>query len=160
MAKAPGTRVNPHSCFLNIPYDDKFENLYLAYIVGLTAHGLEPTATLGIPRDARRLDRIFTLIQSCRYSVHDLSRVQLDPGLPRAPRFNMPFELGLSVAWARLNPNLHSWIGCDEVPHRPVRSISDLAGTDFHRPTHEDGIPRAPSRDSGFGVPGNARFSR
>jgi len=64
--------------------------------------------------------------------VHDISRVQLDPGPPRAPRFDMPFELGLAVAWGRLNPQRHSWVGCDEIAHRPVRSISDLAGTDFH----------------------------
>lgn len=67
-------------------------------------------ATLGVPRDARRLDRIFTLIQQCRYSVHDISRIQLDAGPPRAPRFNMPFELGLAVAWASLNPQRHSWV--------------------------------------------------
>jgi hypothetical protein len=93
---------------------------------------LAPRATLGVPRDARRLERIFTLIKSCRYSVHDLSRIQLDRTPPRAPRFNMPFELGLTVAWASLNPRDHSWIGCDAVPHRPIRSISDLNGIDFH----------------------------
>lgn len=128
----PRSRVKADVCFLNIPYDERFENLYLAYIVGLTAHGLVPSATLGVPRDARRLERIFKLLQECRYSVHDISRVQVDPGPPRAPRFNMPFELGLAVAWASLNPQRHSWVGCDEIPHRPVRSISDLAGTDFH----------------------------
>ena len=132
MARAPRPRVKPDACFLNIPYDDRFEKLYLAYIVGLTAHGLVPMTTLGVPRDVRRLERIFTLIQQCRYSVHDISRIQLNPGPPRAPRFNMPFELGLAVAWASLNPQRHSWVGCDEIPHRPVRSISDLAGTDFH----------------------------
>src|SRR5216683_2018686 len=38
------------ACFLNIPYDKKFENLYLAYITGLTALGFVPRATLGFPR--------------------------------------------------------------------------------------------------------------
>jgi hypothetical protein len=33
------------SVFLNIPYDDAFENLYLAYIVGLTEFTL-PHITL------------------------------------------------------------------------------------------------------------------
>ena len=60
--------------------------------------------TLGIPGGERHLDRILWPIQSCRYSIHDLSRVQLDRAAPRTPRFNMPFELGLSVAWAKLNP--------------------------------------------------------
>jgi hypothetical protein len=38
----PKLRVEPDACFLNIPYDKRFENLYLAYIVGLTAFGLVP----------------------------------------------------------------------------------------------------------------------
>jgi hypothetical protein len=125
------SRVEPDACFLNIPYDKQFENLYLAYTVGLTALGFVPRATLGVPRDARRLERIFSLIQGCRFSVHDISRIQLDRRLPRAPRFNMPFELGLAVAWATINPGRHSWVGCDEVPHRPLKSLSDLNGTDF-----------------------------
>ena len=86
--------------FLNIPYDNKFENLCLAYVSGVSAFGLNPRATLEIPGGMRRLDRIFHLIQSCAYSVHDLSRVELDRTRPRTPRFNMPFELGMCVAWA------------------------------------------------------------
>lgn len=124
--------VEGDACFLNIPYDKNFEHLYLAYIVGLTALGFVPRATLGFPRDARRLERIFNLIQSCRFSVHDLSRIELDRIPPRAPRFNMPFELGLAVAWATLNPQQHVWVGCDAIQHRPLKSISDLNGTDFH----------------------------
>jgi hypothetical protein len=125
-------RVEPDACFLNIPYDKQFENLYLAYIVGLTAFGFVARATLGFPRDARRLERIFKLIQSCKWSVHDLSRIELDRNAPRAPRFNMPFELGIAVTWATLNPRRHYWVGCDAVQHRPLKSISDLNGTDFH----------------------------
>ena len=132
MRKAQKTRVESDACFLNIPYDHRFERLYLAYIVGLTALGFVPHATLGVPRDARRLERIFKLIQSCQFSVHDLSRIELDRTPPRAPRFNMPFELGLAVAWANLNPQQHVWVGCDAVLHRPLKSISDLNGTDFH----------------------------
>lgn len=33
------------SAFLNIPYDDTFQSLYLAYIAGITAFGLAPRAT-------------------------------------------------------------------------------------------------------------------
>jgi hypothetical protein len=86
----------------------------------------------GVPRDARRLERIFHLIQRCGFSVHDISRIQLDRRPPRAPRFNMPFELGLAVAWTTLNQTSHFWVGCDVVPHRPLKSINDLNGTDFH----------------------------
>lgn len=92
-----------YSVFLNIPYDSPFENLYLAYIVGLTAFGLIPRATLEIPTSRRRLERILKLIEECAYSIHDLSRVQVDRRVPRVPRFNMPFELGLAVAQSVMN---------------------------------------------------------
>jgi|SRR5947209_922328 len=128
----PKLHVESDACFLNIPYDKKFENLCLAYVVGVTAFGFIPRATLGVPRHTRRLERIFDLIRTCNVSVHDLSRIELDRRPPRAPRFNMPFELGLAVAWAILNPKRHAWIACDAVEHRPIKSISDLNGTDFH----------------------------
>jgi hypothetical protein len=68
----------------------------MAYIAGITSFGLVPRATLEIPGGKRRLDRIFTLIRGCRYSFHDMSRVELDSKRPPTPRFNMPFELGLA----------------------------------------------------------------
>lgn len=114
--------------FLNIPYDERFERLYVAYIVGLSALRFFPQATLGIS-GSRRLDRIASLIESCPYSVHDLSRVQLDRNVPCTPRFNMPFELGLAVAWARSSPR-HKWFVFEEVNRRLAKSMSDLDGTD------------------------------
>ena len=48
---------DPYSAFLNIPYDTQFENLYLAFIAGITAFGLIPKA------------RIFGLIKSCGCSL-------------------------------------------------------------------------------------------
>jgi hypothetical protein len=118
------------SAFLNIPYDTEFVGLYLAYIAGLAAFGVRPTASLEIPGGERRLDRIFTLIQSCIYSFHDLSRVQLDEHRPLTPRFNMPFELGLTVAWEKLNPGRHRWFVMESKNRRVLKSLSDLAGTD------------------------------
>ena len=123
-------RVSPNAVFLNIPYDNRYRRLYLAYIVGLSYLGLEPRVTLGIPDGERRLDRILALIQSCQYSIHDLSCVQLDHHSPRTPRFNMPFELGLAVTWANLNPKRHSWFVCESQNRRLQKSLSDLNGTD------------------------------
>lgn len=123
-------RSSPNAVFLNIPYDDEFRRLYLAYIVGLVHLGLEPRVTLGIPGGARRLDRIMELIQGCRYSLHDLSRVEVSKGPPRTPRFNMPFELGLTVAWAKENPHRHTWFVLESRAYRLQHSLSDLGGTD------------------------------
>ena len=123
-------QVEPDSVFLNIPYDEKFKKLYLAYVSGLVSLGLNPKVTLAIPGGVTRLDRIFSLIRSCRYSLHDLSRVELDRDDPPTPRFNMPMELGMSVAWAKLNPSEHTWCVFESMERRAQKSISDLNGTD------------------------------
>src|SRR6266478_2897546 len=116
--------------FLNLPYDPKFENLFLSYICAIHAFGMVPRVTLEIPGGTRRLDRIFVLIQSCEYSVHDLSRVQLDRAKPKTPRFNMPFELGLAVAWEMMGSGRHMWFVMEAVNYRLAKSLSDLNGTD------------------------------
>jgi hypothetical protein len=63
------------------------------------------------------------LISACGYSFHDLSRVQLTSG---APRFNMPFEVGLTVATARWRP-AHQWFLFEAKPFRVQQTLSDLA---------------------------------
>jgi hypothetical protein len=116
--------------FLNLPYDPKFQNLFLSYICAIHAFGMVPRVTLEIPGGTRRLDRIFGLIQSCEHSVHDLSKVQLDRAKPRTPRFNMPFELGLAVAWGKIGKVRHVWFVTESVKYRLAKSLSDLNGTD------------------------------
>jgi len=117
--------------FLNIPYDTKFEKLILAYIAGIIAYRMVPRATLEITDSTRRLEKILKLERSCEYSVHDLSRVQLDRTKPRTPRFNMPFELGLCVADAnRRKGQEQNWFVFEAIANRVDKSLSDLRGTD------------------------------
>ena len=117
--------------FLNIPYDKKFERLFLAYIAGISASGMVSRATLEITDSSRRLEKILKLTRSCDYSVHDLSRVQLDPAKPRVPRFNMPFELGLCVSDAnRRKGQKQNWFVFEAEANRLDKSLSDLKGTD------------------------------
>jgi hypothetical protein len=118
--------------FLNIPYDQRFADLFLAYIAGLSAFGLHPHTALEVPGGERRLDRIFELMRRCRYSVHDLSRVEVARGIGPSPRFNMPFELGLAVAWHRIKPRNHTWYVFEAKPHRIEKTLSDLDGTDVY----------------------------
>lgn len=133
--------------FLNIPYDKPYTPLYLALISGICTFGLVPRATIEIPGGERRLDRIFALIRGCKFSVHDLSRVQLARTAPRTPRFNMPFELGLAVAWAKMQPpNAHLWIVMEARARRLNKSLSDLDGTDVYI---HDGKPAGVFRELG-----------
>lgn len=121
---------DPRAVFLNIPYDDEFQDLYLAYIVGLCHLGLEPRLASEIPGGERRLNRILTLVQHCRYSLHDLSRVEVAPKPNATPRFNMPLELGIAVTWTELHRRRHTWFVFEAEPYRLQRSASDLNGTD------------------------------
>jgi hypothetical protein len=130
--------------FLNIPYDEGFDRLFLAYVAGLSHLGLHPHMTLELPSSRNRREKILGLICKCSYSIHDLSRVQLDQKAPRTPRFNMPFELGLTVACAEFGLTADgiggkeksdpkdSWFVFEAMDRRLSKSLSDLGGSDPH----------------------------
>jgi len=99
---------------------------------GSLPDGLVPSATLEVPGGLRRLDRIQRLVRSCRYSFHDLSRVEIDPKRPATPRFNMPFELGLAVMWADIRPGNHTWFLFESKARRLEKSLSDIKGSDVY----------------------------
>ena len=61
--------------FLNVPYDQKFENLFLAYVAGMSAFGLVPRATLEIPTSSRRLERLELPDSICPSNSVSLSRI-------------------------------------------------------------------------------------
>jgi hypothetical protein len=131
------------SAFLNIAYDLDYEEHFLAYIAGVAAFGLDPRATLELTGGERRLERIFDLIATCKYSFHDLSFVTLDRSLPATPRFNMPFELGLVVGLEKAADSGHEWFVFESVRHRLQKSLSDMNGTDpFIYGSTADGILR------------------
>jgi hypothetical protein len=135
---------DPNAVFLNVPYDEEFKSLYIAYIVGLYQLGLVPHLASEIPGGDRRLNRIFGLIKSCRYSIHDLSRIELSAAPLIVPRFNMPLELGMTITWANLHPSRHTWFVWESEPYRLQRSASDLNGTD---PYIHNGTPEGVLRE-------------
>jgi hypothetical protein len=115
------------SVFLNIPYDAQFEDLYLAYIVGLTELGLKINVTLAVPNQGR-LERIIRLIQKSDASIHDLSRIETSSGVPR---FNMPLELGLALYRSHETNGRHRVFVFEKTPYRAQRSTSDINGIDL-----------------------------
>jgi len=118
--------------FINIPFDSRHEYLYLAIITGLVGSGLNPRCVVEIPSGDNRLKRIFNLIKSCPYSIHDLSAVGLSRKPFRVPRFNMLFELGLAVALNLSSEGRHRFRILDAVRHRAEQSLSDLKGYDAY----------------------------
>ncbi len=119
-------RKRIESVFLNIPYDREFENLYLAYIVGLTQLGLHVNATVAVPNQGR-LETIIGLIDRSNFSIHDLSRIELSKGIPR---FNMPVELGLALHRWHATKGKHRVYVFESKPYRAQRSTSDINGID------------------------------
>jgi hypothetical protein len=121
------------SVFLNIPYDERFENLYLAYVVGLIQLGLRVNAAVAAPNQGR-LATIIKLIDRSDFSIHDLSRIETSSGVPR---FNMPVELGLALYRSHVTRGKHRVFIFEGKRFRAQRSTSDVNGIDpqIHRGT-------------------------
>lgn len=117
-------KVDEQSVYLNVPFDKGFERLFVSLVAAIVAIGRTPRCVLEIPeRGQGRLNRIQGLIQECRVSIHNLSRV----GTP--VRFNMPFELGLACNLAMMRGN-HDFIILEKKPYRLDKTLSDLKGCD------------------------------
>jgi hypothetical protein len=122
--------VEPRSVFINAPFDERYEPLFVTLVGTLVFVGLMPHSVLEVREAGQgRLTRIFELIKSCRMSFHDVSRV----GMP--VRFNMPFELGLACGISLASPGEHDVFVLDAEPYRLDRTLSDYKGRDpiIHR---------------------------
>lgn len=129
--------LEPHkydtSVFINCPFDGAYEPMFRGIIFAVHHMDLKPRSALEISDGGQlRLDKIFGLIENCKYSIHDISRTELDPnhGLPR---FNMPFELGLDLGcrrYGKRHTNKRALI-LDVEHYRYRKFISDIAGLDI-----------------------------
>jgi len=134
------TKSSAPAAFINLPYAKRYEKVYLAFIAGVAGYGLVPTAAVRDPASNYQLERIFNLISAASYSFHDLSWMNLDSKVPRTPRLNMAFELGLAIAITKCNAPAHQWFVFDTVPYRLDKALSDLGGI---RPRIHDRSPRS-----------------
>ena len=116
--------MDDQNVFLNVPFDKKYEPLFLSLIAGTVCLGLTPRSVVEIPdRGDGRISRLHDLIAQCKTSIHDLSRVS------KPPRFNMPFELGLASAFKNSNSD-HHIIVLESEPYRLQKTLSDYNGRD------------------------------
>ena len=100
----------------------------------LVRFGLKPRiATERSDAGESRINKILDLIQSSRYSIHDLCRCQArDEG--EYYRLNMPFELGLDFGCRRYGGGRLETkviLILEEQRYRYQAAISDLAGSDI-----------------------------
>jgi hypothetical protein len=120
--------------FINCPFDKKYSAMFHACVFTVLDAGFIPRCSLEVDDGTQfRLNAIIALINDCRYGVHDLSRVQLDPG-SGLPRFNMPFELGLFYSakhFGTQNQKKKQCVVFETEKYRYQKFISDIAGIDI-----------------------------
>lgn len=126
------------SVFLNCPFDDLFEPLFHAAVLTIAALGFTPRCARESEGEADpRIDRIAKGLRGSKYSIHDLSRFQVE-GPDNLPRFNMPLELGMALSLRYMGKNSgtpHNWVALVPAGFVHQRFISDLAG--FDPPAHD-----------------------
>ena len=118
--------------FINCPFDDKYTPIFEAIVFVVIVCGFRPLcARVKLDSSEIRLNKIMDLIGSSRYSIHDLSRVELDE-VNALPRFNMPLELGADLGCKRFSPSRKnkSILIFDSQSYRFQKYISDLGGQD------------------------------
>jgi hypothetical protein len=122
------------SVFVNCPFDSAYQPLFRSIVFATIHCGFRARCSLEIDDGSQvRIDKIFTIVEECRFGIHDLSRTQLDrkSGLPR---FNMPLELGIFLAAKRFGAGIQRRkvaLILDRDSYRYQMFISDIAGQDI-----------------------------
>lgn len=119
------------SVFINCPFDDDFLPILHALVFAI--HDCGFVARLAVEdtgSNETRLDKIVRIVQESKYSIHDISRVELSAESP-LPRFNMPFECGLALGAIRYeNRSGRDFLLMSGEPFQDKVTLSDLAGQD------------------------------
>ena len=99
--KRPLSKTYNDNVFINCPFDPKYLLVFQSIVFTIIRCGFIPRCALAYD-DAteNRIDKLYRLIEACRYGIHDISNTRLDP-VNHLPRFNMAFELGLYLAAKR-----------------------------------------------------------
>jgi hypothetical protein len=122
------------SVFVNCPFDEAYKPMLDAQLFCIHDCGfLARTALEASGSGETRLDKIARIISQSRFSVHDISRVELSPSSP-LPRFNMPFECGLAFGSLMFGPTPRSgprdMLLMAAEKFQDKLTLSDLAGQD------------------------------
>ncbi|HLO17291.1 MAG TPA: hypothetical protein VK206_20835 [Anaerolineales bacterium] len=127
--------------FINCPFDNLYTPLFNAIVFSVHDIGFRPRCALEASNAGQsRLNKILDIIAECKYSIHDLSRTELDEkyGLPR---FNMPLELGLDLGCKRFG-KLHQTekvsLILDVERFRYQKFISDISGQDIYAHSNKE----------------------
>ncbi len=90
-----------NSVFLNCPFDLEYQEIFYSIIFAIQDCGFLARCALEINDSGMvRIEKIFRIIEGCKYGIHDISRTEISETY-QLPRFNMPLELGLFLGAKR-----------------------------------------------------------
>ena len=120
--------------FVNCPLDEDYDHILQAVLFCLVRFGLKPRiATERSDAGEPRINKILDIVQSSRYSIHDLCRCQTRHE-GEYYRLNMPFELGLDFGCRRYGAGRLKdkvILVLEAERYRYQAAISDLAASDI-----------------------------
>lgn len=132
---AARSRQSADDVFINCPFDEGYALTFRALIFAIYATGFRPRSARELDDGGQtRIEKLYGLIEECRFGIHDVSRTELD-AVNGLPRFNMPLELGIFLGAKRYgvsDQRTKRALVFDIEQYRYQRFISDLAGMDIH----------------------------
>lgn len=152
--------------FINCPFDDVFAPLLEAALFCVVYFGFTPRlANERLENGENRLEKIVSLIDCSKYSIHDLSKCKASEE-GEFLRMNMPFEYGMDLGFRRIGRPHHrekKHLIFEGKPYDLKRALSDIAGQDVesHRNDYQQIIRKV--RDFfrvevGVAAPGPAKL--
>jgi hypothetical protein len=129
-------RVRRDHVFINCPFDRGYRAILDGIVFAIYDLGFVARCALEDDDGGEiRLSKIERIIEECKFGIHDLSAVAIDPAT-NLPRFNMPLELGLFLGCKRFGAIQYSTGNDPEFPEL----ANEQPKRDFHK--HQVGCGR------------------
>lgn len=155
--------------FINCPFDEEYRPLREALVFCIFDCGFVPRCALEEENGGDiRIEKIYRIIQDCRFGVHDISRVEVSSATT-LPRFNVPLELGIFLGarkFGNREQKKKNLLILERERFRYRKYISDISGQDIEDHGNDERIiirkvrnwlasAKKPQR-----IPGAARISQ
>jgi len=120
--------------FINCPFDEDFLPLLRPLLFTVLYLGFTPRISLeSLDSGSPRIQKILSLIEESKYSIHDLSRNKAKRK-GEFFRLNMPFELGIDLGcrqYASGKCNTKKFLILEAEPYNFQAAISDISNSDL-----------------------------
>ena len=120
--------------YINCPFDNGYLPLLRPLLFTVRFFGFIPRiASESLDLGQNRIDKICSIIQDCRYSIHDLSRLRASKQ-GEVFRMNMPFELGIDYGLRYFGGEKikqKKFLILEKDRYEFHKAISDLSGVDI-----------------------------